>query len=379
MTATPLESVRRHSLAVALGSGLLLAGLFSVSGPRAQAAQFTRPTPQFVVRAGVSDDVYVLMEDPSYPSSNRVERSTNGGATFQVVGSIPLATRPTASYLAIDDLIFPTPEDGYAFGPSAKGSLEEIYSTSDGGERWRTTHLPSGQQISSMVATPSDVYVTVSAPHHDASLERAPLSLSRWTVLAVPSPLAKYGSVMHVAAFGANVWLSTMDQVGEPYNSYVATSHDYGSSFNVSVQPLLNSVTACGLTAASAEVLWATCDQGMMAGQIGYSSDGGVHWTIVASNATLSSFFFGAIDPLDDATMMVVNERFPKNLLLVRDARSKGVIVGTIPNAGRRLVEDLCFVSERQGLMLTDGNGPAPYATLWRTDNGGRSWSKAFT
>ena len=95
---------------------------------------------------------------------------------------------------------------------------------------------------------------------------------------------------MNLTAFGSDVWLSTMNQVSKPYPSYIAISRNFGRSFSISVQPLLNSVTACGLEAMSYEVVWAICDDGNMHGQIPYSVDGGIHWSLKSSNDILSTF-----------------------------------------------------------------------------------------
>jgi len=346
----------------------------------------TQTSPQMVVRAGLTDDVFVLLEGKDFPHSNVIERSSNGGSSFVKMGSLPIKSAPTAGYLPINQLLFANANDGFALGYSVgttKGTVSPLYVTVDGGTVWRTVEISSTTSIREIAVTANYLYAITSqclgrnAKCSGARLERTAASSMSWVSLPIPAPLPKYASVMNVTAFGNDVWLSTMDQISNPYPSYVATSYNLGASFSIAVHSLLNSVTACGLAAMSTEVLWAICDQGNMAGQIPYSSDGGAHWAIKDSNEVLSSFAFGAIDPITSGVAFVVNERFPQHLYRVTSGTATPTVSGTLPKG--RLVVGLCFVNQRQGLLLTNGNGSAPYSTLWYTNDGGTHWTKVFT
>jgi len=205
-------------------------------------------------------------------------------------------------------------------------------------------------------------------------LERTLVSTTKWVSLPLPTPLSKYASVMSLTAFGSDVWLSTMDQVSKPWNSYIATSHNLGASFKVAVQPLLISVTACGITATSQKVLWAICDEGNMQGQIPYSSDGGSHWTVYGTNQVLSHFGFGAFDPINSRLAVAVNGNYPRTLFGIANSSAPPTVMGKTPRGS--FATSLCFVNPTQGVLLSDGNGMAPVSTLWYTNDGGAHWNK---
>ncbi len=342
--------------------------------------------PQLVVRAGATDDVYVLLESTASPKVNAIERSTNGGQSFVKMGTIPIASAPTSGTLLVDQLLFPNLQDGYAIGPlitTSKGTRSTLYATFDAGREWRAEEISPNTEIRQIAASATYLYALTqrcpdsTAPCSDLRLDRTPVSTRHWVELPVPAPLSKYGSVMNLTAFGNGVWLSTQDQLSAPWNSYVATSRNDGASFSVAVQPLLESVTACGLAAMSQETLWAICDDGMQAGQIPFSQDGGAHWTVDSSLSQLSSFHFGAFDPVTSELAFFVNGLTPSTLYTVTSGTATPVVEGTVPRAGN--LTDLCFVNRDQGVGLFSGNGAVPTSALWSTSDGGAHWKKVLT
>lgn len=334
--------------------------------------------PQIVTSVPATPDVYAFVVSSSFKHSNVVEQSTNGGASFRPMGSIPLAPTPSPEINPINQLVFPSAKTGFA----TVVYESFFYLTRDSGRVWNKERIPGITEIRQIATTKTYIYaVAAYCPKttvncSDWRLERSPVSTLRWTSLKIPSPLSRYGSVMSVTAFGSAVWLSTMDQVSKPYDSYVAESRDLGESFHVSIQPLLNSVTACGIEAMSYDVVWAICDDGNMAGQIIYSDDGGDHWVLNDSNRVLSQFQFGSFDPVNERLAIAANGTYAGKLDAVTDASATPKVVGAIPN--HRVVVSLNYLNGLDGVMLTQGIGPLPTSIVWYTDDGGIRWKKVL-
>jgi hypothetical protein len=360
--------------------------MFSIGAQhRASAASTTKHLePLFLVRAGNTGDVYAYFQSTTVPGRNVIELSKDGDRSFRPMGSLPLNTGTAPDITAVQQLVFANAMDGMAIGSSVKtsqGFTTPIYATRDGGRTWTTTEISPTTQIRDLASTPGYWYAVTSrclpanveCSHY--RLQRTPVSNTHWTSLPLPSPLAKYGSVMNLTAYGDDVWLSTMDQISAPYPSYVAISHNYGESFSVSIHPQLNAVTACGVEAMSYQVLWAICNQGMMTGQIPYSDDGGLHWLVAPQGDVLSSFQFGSFDPLDAQLAFAVEGNAPVRLYRIVNGTSPPEIVGMLPN--HIFPNNLCFVNERVGFLLTDGEGSTPSMSILYTSDGGAHWSKS--
>jgi hypothetical protein len=334
--------------------------------------------PQIVTSAPATQDIYAFVVSSSFKDSNTVERSTNGGASFRPMGAIPLTPAPSPENNPINQLDFPSATIGFAVGVYES----YFYLTRDAGRLWNKESIPGITDIQQLATTKTYVYaVAAYCPKTtvnctDWRLERSPISSLHWTSLKIPFPLSRYGSVMNVTAFGSAVWLSTVDQVSEPFDSYVAESRDWGESFHVTVQPLLNSANACGIDAMSYDVLWAICDQGNMAGQIIYSDDGGDHWVVDRSNSVLSQFQFGSFDPVNARLAIVANGLDAGQLDSVTNASARPRVVGAIPN--HRFVVGLDYLNRLEGVMLTRGDGTLPTSIVWHTDDGGVRWKKVL-
>jgi hypothetical protein len=305
------------------------------------------------------------------------------------MGSLPLTKGIAPDGPAVQQLLFANAIDGAALlsgVKTAEGTASRLFVTHDGGSSWTTEEISPTTQIQELASTPDYWYaITSQCPSTSEQcsqyqLERAPVSSMRWTALALPHPLAEYGSVMNLTAYGSNVWLSTMDQDTAPYPSYIAVSHDFGQTFSVSVHPLLNAVTACGVEAMSYVVVWAICNEGMMAGQIPYSDDGGYQWSVKESshqgpNYILSSFAYGSFDPVTSSIAFAVDGNYPDRLYRISNGFTPPEVIGSIPNG--RASTTLCFVNEHVGFVLIQGDGGPPSETLLYTNDGGVRWSKA--
>jgi photosystem II stability/assembly factor-like uncharacterized protein len=194
--------------------------------------------------------------------------------------------------------------------------------------------------------------------------------------LPLPSKIAKYDIGLGFTAFGNDVWLNTMDQVSKPYPSYLAISQNLGARFRVSVQPVLQSLGACDLQAMSSQVLWAMCDDGNMQGQIPYSNDGGTHWIVKDSESILSSFAFGSFDPVSSATAFAVDGNYPDRLYVATNGSTAPRVVASV--LPQRFPLTVCFVNERDGVVLVQGIGGGPNATVWSTQDQGAHWRRVL-
>lgn len=334
--------------------------------------------PEIVTSVSATEDVYSFVVSSSFRHSNVVERSTNGGASFRPMGSIPLTTAPLPGTYPINQLVFSSATTGIAVGVDSA----DFYLTRDSGRVWMKEGIPGVSSFREIATTKTYIYAiaafcpTTTVNCTDYRLERSRISSLRWTSLKIPSPLYRYGSVMNVTAFGSAVWLSTMDQVSKPFDSWVAESRDLGQSFHVTIQRLLDSVTACGIEAMSYDILWAICDDGNMTGQVIYSDDGGNHWIVDQANRVLSQFQFGFFDPVDAGLAIVANGLEDAKIDAVTNASAKPRVVGAIPN--HRFVVGLDYLNARDGVLLTRGIGPQPTSIVLYTDDGGVRWKKVL-
>jgi photosystem II stability/assembly factor-like uncharacterized protein len=126
----------------------------------------------------------------------------------------------------------------------------------------------------------------------------------------------------------------------------------------------------------SLEVLWATCDDGNMQGQIPYSDDGGAHWIVRDSTSILSSFAFGSFDPVSSATAFAVDGNYPDRLYeATNGSTAPRVVASVLP---KRFPLTVCFVNARDGVVLVQGIGGGPNATVWSTQDRGAHWRRVL-
>jgi hypothetical protein len=373
---------RRVTVAIALLAVSMLYA--SQHDAMANAANPKVLTPQIVARAGSSNVLYVLWTTPmcSARGCTRLERSTNGGQSFSTV-SVPALT-PVHRYTGplISHLYFANPLDGYALEYSSVGptwDTSTVFSTMNGGLSWQKELITPHAYVSGFASSGQHFYaITARCPSKARKcthwqLDRSAVSSRTWISLPLPARLAAFNGSLDMAAYGDRVWLTTQEQSKSPYSPLLATSHDAGQSFTVTVQPDLTSVNECTLVPASSAVIWGACDQGMMRGDIVYSSDGGTRW-VEDRTAQFGRFGFGVFDPLSFDVAYFINELHANTLYRTANETATPHVVGVVPKYRDFLSLD--FANEVDGLALSQGPGGSNAYILWRTSDGGSQWSR---
>jgi len=373
-------------IARSIACSLLAASIVTFGpGTAGNAANAITFSPTIVARAGSSNVLYVLWESNSCTLRRclRLERSTNGGGTFTNVSVPPVTPVLGMNTSPISQLYFANPMDGYAVQFASTGpkwTTAALFATFNGGRTWHHDQIFPNSYVYSMATSEHFIYAlsdqcpTKGPKCEQVRLSRSPVTTSKWSPVSLPKQLERYWlGNLDVAAYGANVWLTTQDQTSSPFSPFLATSHDEGRSFTVRVQHDLTSVASCGLMPTSSLVLWAQCGQGMMRGDIVYSKNGGASWT-ANRFGQLSNFAFGAFDPVSTGAAFFVNQWHPRTLFEVASESSPPRAVGSMPNANDWI--SLTFTNSAFGVALSQGPGGSYPNLLWRTRDGATHWSR---
>jgi photosystem II stability/assembly factor-like uncharacterized protein len=334
--------------------------------------------PVLLAQAGSSGVVFVLWSTTcNHHTCFRLERSNDGGRVFSLVKAPPISPGRGSPTGNLVELVFANPNDGYAL---ERVSIERtaLYATFDGGRSWRREEIRRDQRIEWMTSTPIAFYaVSGTCPDLKKScgswgLNRSRASASEWTGRSLPFS-TRGMEPPQVAAYGSNVWITGQQQVA-PYHALLATSHDNGRTFSVSLRPALSSVNGCGLDATSPSVVWAQCDQGNMAGDIPLSRDGGVHWITVSKNLT-GNFAWGIFDPVSQSVAYFVNGWHPGRLyrIVVHDEKTEAIGRPPYPE-----LASMVFTNASLGLALSQQLGPSGAQVLYRTSDGGAAWRRVI-
>jgi hypothetical protein len=174
-----------------------------------------------------------------------------------------------------------------------------------------------------------------------------------------------------VAASGSTVWL-TGQQQALPGTTFVAVSHDDGSTFVVTKPRVLMSVNGCGLDAVSPLVIWAQCDQGNMHGDIPLSRDGGVRWIQSQRNFT-GNFAWGVFDPVSASTAYFIDGMYQDRIYRASTETLRTREVGRPPNYD---LGSLVFVNRSVGFALSQPVGASNEQILYGTQDGGDTWRR---
>jgi photosystem II stability/assembly factor-like uncharacterized protein len=372
---------RTATVLVNVVSTLVVMALSQMPTSTSGASASSDMNPILLVRAGLSDVDYVLWSTPCNASTcYRLERLSDGGQIGHFVTAPPI-TSVSGSSGNLNELVFANTQDGYAVDSSSRGS--QLYATLNGGVSWRKAQIRPDQVIDWMAWTSTNFYAVTSktcAPSQKAcnsfALDRSAAASIVWSAMPVPIGPTHATQPPEVTAFGSDVWL-TGQQQEEPGKALLASSRLYGQGFNVTSVPELMSVNGCALEAMSTTDLWAQCDEGMMAGTVPYSDDGGAHW-IVKENGLLGQFHFGVFDPVSDAVAFFVGSRNMNVLYQVTNGAATIKVVGRSPDSATPGLSALAFTNFNQGLALSGVLGNSQRRYLYRTENGGRNWTRVL-
>jgi photosystem II stability/assembly factor-like uncharacterized protein len=347
-------------VAAAIGAGFVLghSGHGAPAGGRSSAPTATAsfgPTNPFqpeAVTAISGSRFWVLGTDGTCTlCAPQIWETSNAGRTFASVGApsttfaLPSQGKPSS----VSDLRFADAQDGWAYGPS-------LWATHDDGAHWTEVDLhgnvvalepEQGQYVYALVDTcglvssggPCTLEVERSVPQSDA-----------WTVVLTVTLGADYQASLGVQ--GSSVWL--LDDSG------LWRSLDAGASFTELHSPCDPALPG-SIDPVSPSVVWAFCPTGMD-GEPLRSTDGGATFTAIDAGETYNG---GMVSGLSATTAFVTN---PSSLRETSDGGAEFHTVSGFAGASPAWVG---FTNASVGYVLT--NDPAQ---LWRTTDGGSSWSR---
>jgi hypothetical protein len=360
-----------------LFSLLLVLGILPAT--MAHATTVLAPDPVYMTQAGSSGVLYVLWARTCSRNINcfELERSMDGGQTFTALTPPPIHFVRNATIGNLEDLVFANSLDGYAV-KRTNGVVTLLYATFDGARTWHQEVIAPAQAINTIIASSTAFYAMASfcptsgaSSCHQVRLERSAIGSGRWTNQStVTLGFSHNEGEPSLAAFGPDVWLTLQEQ-NKPYHSLLATSYNEGRTFAVRTQPLLTSVSACQLSATSTITLWAQCDDGMMAGNIVYSSDGGAHWSV--NQGESGAFMFGYFDPVTSFYAIYFDGNHLRRLERLTAATHTAVLVGRTPIQQQF---QLAFVNEHQGVALSYQFGNLNRQALYETSDAGQRWRR---
>jgi photosystem II stability/assembly factor-like uncharacterized protein len=314
--------------------------------------------------------------------------TTDGGAAFR---RLPAPGAPFGPSLrsppAAANIRFANPEDGWAFGPG-------LYATHDGGQQWAAIPMPG--TVTDLEPGLGVVYALVmqvlpcaarNTCTSAATKDMYPnLWTARWPAIGHWTPDTAAGAVSEgLAVHGQSVWaVSGTDVAGVTWTGdSLLHSADDGVRFATQPGVAVGS-TECGNSAVSAAVIWAYCSFGHFMGAY-RSTDAGAHFTAAAvgetTRPTPDGYPDGSTLAAASADVAVAANIMSGPLIRTTDGGATWVVVQRPPDR-TGCWSLIGFTTPQVGYALWQD--PAPYAgagypataaELWRTTDGGATWS----
>ncbi len=216
----------RKALWFAVGTGLLAAATLS---PLQMAAAKTLPVPNGFIANSITwltpRHGWILGSSPcNGHSCTDVVSSTNGGATWSMVGKVPAPVEQLSNpSLGVTEIRFMSSYVGWAYGTS-------LYLTTNGGRTWKAQPVPSGAHHLVALATTSTVtYAIVSSCkfntglgcHKHLTLLRRNAAGGGWKKLPLALPMS-FGSGIALHGNSVYVWDELLE-LGMPDRLYSST------------------------------------------------------------------------------------------------------------------------------------------------------------
>lgn len=285
------------------------------------------------------------------PVCTSVVRTDDGGRTFRGLPAPRAALasdRPTRR--SVGDLRFASGDDGYAFGGA-------LWTTHDGGQRWVRGSLPGSVEHVEAAAGTAWALVRVGDSHR---LYRSPTSRDTWSRVRLPTSLG--GTTADLAVHGSGL-VTVVGGSGDRSVSVVST--DGGRTFGTRDRPC---DPALGSTvSATGGALWMFCATGTQ-GRPYVSTDDARTWDPVRG-APAGGW----------ANSSVVGARSRTTAALASGARiytltSAGATrpATTAADTGGMSFRFLGFTTPLIGFAVV---GRTSTSALWRTTDGGHTWS----
>jgi hypothetical protein len=354
----------------------LAASLVGMAEPAAS-AHSAHEQPALLVRAGTSNDVYLVTSTGCVGAKcMRLYRTTVHASHFTQVSAPPVqGENGGIANTTLVRLVFANEDIGYA--EVGRDYPIKLYETLNGARTWRQVALPSKTDLLNIAVTSDFVYATTARCRNsegnciDYRVWRSSLALHHWSELPTlwrtgTGPTETYYGPI-VSALGHTVW----EQETGNKNVYLWTSHNEGRTFSRVTTAALASVAGCYLTPTSTLDMWAECPTGL---EVSFfdSHDGGAQWNSI-SRYTFSGTGGGTLDPISPEIAyldygLVSVHRY--NFFRLTDGGSHVTVVAKL----RCSSVSLLFTNTSDGLADC-GENYTSYQ-LERTIDGGSSWRK---
>jgi hypothetical protein len=282
-----------------------------------------------------------------------IVRTTDGGRSFAAVNAPALPTAGNTPELRFADRL-----DGFAF-VRWRGLF---YVTHDRGATWKQLVLG---RILGFATGGGKVLVATSR-----RLEESRAPIDGWT--SRPLPFPSDGSALDLEAHGTSFWLLGTRRGTSPFHDALARSTDAGGTFVTGAGPCTPGLGG-ELAPTFGGAVWAVCPTGMLAGAW-RSTNRGISFTRLRTPQLVNS---AQIAPASSTTA-VLERGGASRLLRTTDG---GRTWKPAKTPGR--VTDVIwvgFTDTRVGAAIVqtgyDVSAKTELTALWRTTDGGATWSR---
>lgn len=283
-------------------------------------------------------------------------RTTDGGSSFVGVPAPPAALVGGLTgrdpQTGVGDVRFADAADGFAYGPA-------LWATHDGGGHWHQVSF--GGQVNELAAADGYVFAVVGG-----TLYRSPATSDDWAHLGATN------LSQTVAVHGADVVTETAYSQSSP--SRLLVSHDHGSHFVTYASPDVG--LGCRFDEPATRVIWAVCATGMQA-RVLRSVDGGATFSpLDLGPSFVNSASLAAVSSSTAVVAALTSGGGPGLYLTTDGGRTFQATGPTLTTDSTGRWELAGFTDATHGTAIaTRGFGPSLTSVVYRSSDGGHSWS----